>query len=196
MIVIYTYYYVFSGLVDEEAVDDVSIPPASPRQSPPHPGLEEEGETEVEDQQPPAKRPRRKGPLQRKQFGWSIPDQQEQELVEWLQSNTYLWLRSTKDYHRKKSAWEQKAQELNISLKHLQNWWKNVKDWFVKLSKKTSGQATRVLTDRDQWILKNIAFYKSKYISLSYILVHIPLNSQCKGLKIRKLLNVLNFLNS
>ncbi|KAG0716772.1 hypothetical protein GWK47_008907 [Chionoecetes opilio] len=53
-----------------------------------------------------------------------------------------------------------KAKELGISLKHLQNWWKNVKDWYVKLSKRTSGQATKMLTERDKWVLKNIAFYK------------------------------------
>ena len=132
--------------------------PLPPAQSPPHEAEEttEEGE---EEEQPPKK----------KNYGWSLSDEQEQDLVEWLQANNFLWLRSSKYYHRKKQAWEQKALELGISLKHLQNWWKNVKDWFVKLSKKTSGQATRVLTDRDRWILKNIAFYKSKYISLSYI---------------------------
>ena len=97
---------------------------------------------------------------------WSLPDQVEQDLVEWLQGNSYLWLRSPKDYLRKKSAWEMKAQEIGVTFKHLQNWWKNVKDWYVKLSKKTSGQATKLLTDRDKWVLKNIAFYKSKYTSL------------------------------
>ena len=90
-----------------------------------------------------------------------LPDQVEQDLVEWLQGNSYLWLRSSKDYHRKKSAWEMKAQEIGVTFKHLQNWWKNLKDWYVKLSKKTSGQATKLLTDRDKWVLKNIAFYKS-----------------------------------
>ena len=94
------------------------------------------------------------------------PDQVEQDLVEWLQDNSYLWLRSTKDYHRKKSAWEMKAQEIGVPHKHLQNWWKNVKDWYVKLSKKASGQAKKQLTDRDKWVLKNIAFYKSKFMSL------------------------------
>ncbi|KAG0699576.1 hypothetical protein GWK47_025779 [Chionoecetes opilio] len=54
-----------------------------------------------------------------------------------------------------------KAKELGIILKHLQNWWKNVKDGYVKLSKRTSGQATKMLTERDKWVLKNIAFYKS-----------------------------------
>ena len=99
---------------------------------------------------------------------WSFSDEQEQGLVEWLQANTFLWLRSTKDYHRKNAEWEKKAMELGVSLTHLKNWWKNIKDWFVKLVKKTSGQATRQYTDRDRWILKNVAFYKSKYMSLHF----------------------------
>ena len=52
--------------------------------------------------------------------GWSIPDTTEHELVEWLRSNSYLWLRSTKDYKRKKEAWQQKADELKISIVHLE----------------------------------------------------------------------------
>ncbi|KAG0729232.1 hypothetical protein GWK47_030765 [Chionoecetes opilio] len=61
--------------------------------------------------------------------GWSLPTPTEQDLVGVASVNTYLWLRSTKDYHGKKASWEMKAKELGISLKHLQNWWKkNVKD--------------------------------------------------------------------
>ena len=148
--------------------DPVSEEPGSPKSPEPTPRQEEE-----EEQEPGRKNQKGKGngKGKRKADGapkqaWSLPDQVEQDLVEWLQGNSYLWLRSTKDYHRKKSAWEMKAQEIGVPYKHLQNWWKNVKDWYVKLSKKTSGQAKKQLTDRDKWVLKNIAFYKSKYMSL------------------------------
>ncbi|KAG0725938.1 hypothetical protein GWK47_037606 [Chionoecetes opilio] len=145
-------------LADEEEEEEPLVMPDASH-SPPH-----EEEEEEEQQQQPA--PKTKGKGKKKadaapKQGWSLPDTAEQDLVEWLQSNTYLWLRSTKDYHRKKASWEMKAKELGISLKHLQNWWKNVKDWYVKLSKRTSGQATKMLTERDKWVLKNIAFYKS-----------------------------------
>ncbi|KAG0721674.1 hypothetical protein GWK47_045997 [Chionoecetes opilio] len=148
---------------EEEEEEPLVMPDAS--HSPPHEEEEEEEEEEQQQQQQqPA--PKTKGKGKKKadaapKQGWSLPDTTEQDLVEWLQSNTYLWLRSTKDYHRKKASWEMKAKELGISLKHLQNWWKNVKDWYVKLSKRTSGQATKMLTERDKWVLKNIAFYKS-----------------------------------
>ena len=103
-----------------------------------------------------------KNPIKKK-GAWTLSDQVEEDLVDWLKSNPFLWLRSTKDYFRKKSAWEDKAKELGVSLQHLQNWWKNVKDWYVKLLKKTSGQASKTLTMRDRWVLTNISFYKSKY---------------------------------
>ncbi|KAG0716093.1 hypothetical protein GWK47_010457 [Chionoecetes opilio] len=38
------------------------------------------------------------------------------------------------------------------SPENLQNGWKNVKDWYVKLSKRTSGQATKMLTERDKGV--------------------------------------------
>lgn len=107
------------------------------------------------------KAPVRKAPAKKK-AAWSLSDQTEEDLVEWLKGNEFLWLRSTKDYYRKKTAWEDKAKELGVSLTHLQNWWKNIKDWYVKLLKKTSGQATKTMTPRDKWILTNISFYKSK----------------------------------
>ena len=123
-----------------EEEDPVWETPGSPKSPEPTPRQEEE---EDEEQEPGRKKQKGKGSGKGKRKadgapkqGWSLPDQVEQDLVEWLQDNSYLWLRSTKDYHRKKAAWEMKAQELGVTLKHLQNWWKNVKDWFVKLSKR------------------------------------------------------------
>lgn len=182
----YFYYSAFSGVASPatttaantgeaamrlEEEDPVWETPGSPKSPEPTPRQEEE---EDKEQEPGRKKQKGKGSGKGKRKaddapkqGWSLPDQVEQDLVEWLQDNSYLWLRSTKDYHRKKAAWEMKAQELGVTLKHLQNWWKNVKDWFVKLSKRTSGQARKLLTERDKWVLKNIAFYKSKYMSLN-----------------------------
>ena len=106
--------------------DPVSEEPGSPKSPEPTPRQEKE---EEEEQEPGRKKQKGKGngKGKRKADGapkqaWSLPDQVEQDLVEWLQGNSYLWLRSTKDYHRKKSAWEMKAQEIGVTFKHLQNW--------------------------------------------------------------------------
>ncbi|KAF6721619.1 hypothetical protein FQA47_024758, partial [Oryzias melastigma] len=92
---------------------------------------------------------------------WSIEEKVEEEILKWLQANPYLWMRSKKGYKRKKAAWEMKAAELGISEGHLECWWKGVKDWHVKLIKKRSDQATKIHTERENWVLKNVAFYKS-----------------------------------
>ena len=62
---------------------------------------------------------------------------------------------------------------MQVTLIHLQNWWKNVKDWYVRLRKRASGQAAKQLTDRDKWVLRNLAFYSGEYI---YLYFHFHLN--------------------
>ncbi|RVE75389.1 hypothetical protein OJAV_G00016210 [Oryzias javanicus] len=91
---------------------------------------------------------------------WSIEEKVEEEILKWLRANPYLWMRSKKGYKKKKAAWERKAAELGISEGHLECWWKGVKDWHVKLTKKARGQATKIYTERENWVLKNVAFYK------------------------------------
>ena len=122
-------------------------------------------EAEAEGPAPKRKKGRKKNGDAPGKYLWSFSAEKEMELVEWLKANSFLWLRSSKDYHRKREAWAAKALELGVELKHLTNWWKNIKDWYVKLSKKTSGQAAKQLTTRDKWVLTHIAFYKSKYMS-------------------------------
>ena len=39
-----------------------------------------------------------------------------------------------------------------------------VADWYVKISKKTSGQATKMLTEGETWVLQHCGFYKGQYI--------------------------------
>lgn len=95
---------------------------------------------------------------------WSLDAAVEEDVLEWLKSNPYLWMRSKKGYKQKRAAWEMKAQELKINVKHLEQWWKGIKDWYVKLSKKTSGQATKMYTERENWVLQHCGFYKGQYI--------------------------------
>lgn len=118
-------------------------------------------ESEEEEEEVAARRGKQKQP-RKQRTAWSLPDTTEQDLVEWLKDNNYLWLRSTRDYHRRKQAWELKAEEIGVSLVHLQKWWKNLKDWYMRLLRKTSGQSAKILTARDKWILSNLAFYKGK----------------------------------
>ena len=108
-----------------------------------------------------------KGGVPAKKGTYTLPQAQEELLIEWLKSNDFLWLRTSRDYSRKKAAWECKAKELDISLQHLEKWWKNTKDWYVKVKKGKSGQGAKRLTERDRWLMTHLAFYNSEYLSLS-----------------------------
>ena len=107
-----------------------------------------------------------KGGTVAKKGTYTLPQEQEELVIDWLKSNDFLWLRSSRDYSRKKAAWEAKARELDITLLHLEKWWKNTKDWYVKVKKGKSGQGARRLTDRDRWLLTHLAFYNSEYTYL------------------------------
>ena len=104
-----------------------------------------------------------KGGTVAKKGTYTLPQEQEELVIDWLKSNDFLWLRSSRDYSRKKAAWECKARELGISLQHLEKWWKNTKDWYVKVKKGKSGQGAKRLTQRDRWLLTNLSFYSSEY---------------------------------
>ena len=70
---------------------------------------------------------------------WSLDAAVEEDVIERLEFNNYLWMRSKKAYKQKRAAWEMKAQELGINVEHLEQWWKGVKDWYVKIYKKWPG---------------------------------------------------------
>jgi hypothetical protein len=145
-------------------VEEVSSPKS------PNPPLE--GSQDEEEEEPVAKsKSKGKAKGKGKDTGkagtkkdWSLEAAVEEEVIEWLKGNPYLWMRSKKGYKQKRAAWDMKAQELNISFEHLEQWWKNIKDWYIKLSKKTSGQAIKMLTERENWVLKHCGFYKGQYM--------------------------------
>ena len=93
---------------------------------------------------------------------WSLDSAIEEEVLAWLRGNPYLWMRNKKCYKQKRAAWVKKAQQLGISVEHLEQWWRGIKDWYVKLSKKTSGQATKMFTEREAWLLQHCSFYKGQ----------------------------------
>lgn len=70
--------------------------------------------------------------------------------------------REYKDIALKKSVWERKAEELSINVKSLNTWYYSVTTRVGKLTNQSSASSSRVLTDRDEFILKNFGFLKSQ----------------------------------
>lgn len=91
-----------------------------------------------------------------------LTDEQEEGLVEWLQSSPELFDKSHrryKDIDLKSNLWEQKADMLGVeSGEVLQVWYKSMRTRFGKLRRITSVGRKREFTWRDQWILKKFAF--------------------------------------
>lgn len=123
-------------------------------------------QVQVQETAPSKKRPRAEPKGTGKTYKWQLPSETEENLIEWLKEHPYLWLRSNKDYLKKKASWEEKARQLDLSVNHLQNWWKNLKDTYVRLKKTKSGQAARVHKGRAEWVISSLQFYTCKYVSL------------------------------
>ena len=80
-------------------------------------------------------------------------------MAEWLPENPGVWLRGHRLYRKKKDAWAAKGAEMGVEQERLEGWFRTMRDQYVKLNKKKSGQGRKVLTHREQWIMTNFAFY-------------------------------------
>ncbi len=86
---------------------------------------------------------------------------QEDNVVEWLKSNEYLFnktLNAYKDTEMKNRLWPAKADELQIETAILKTWFDSMQARFGKITKTVSGDGTVEYTERDQWILNHFDF--------------------------------------
>ena len=96
---------------------------------------------------------------------YPLPIEREEALLVWLQGTPILWRRGHMDYRdagKKRLLWEERAKKEGKSADYLKRWWKGIHDTYVRKLKKTSGQATPKLTDREQWVMERCAFYKQE----------------------------------
>ena len=169
------------GSTDAEAQPALAAEGGQDREAPPAPVAEAEGNphddaadppadeeaNEVEEEDAAPARPSGgKGKAGAKGKGkqlarsdFTLPPDQEEDLVEWMRENEGVWRRGHRLYKGRRTVWAVKAQQCCTTLEHLEGWWKSIKDWYVRLSKKKSGQATKKLTDREKWIMDRISFY-------------------------------------
>ena len=105
-----------------------------------------------------------KGQGEKKDRGnYSLPAAQEQEVLEWMaEEGEAVWRRGHKDYKRRMEIWAAKAAEIGTTGENLELWWKSIRDWYVKLSKKppSGSEQPKPPTDREEYILKNCKFYQ------------------------------------
>ena len=93
-----------------------------------------------------------------------LTEDQEEGLSDWLKSNDFIYMKGKREYKdsaRKKTLWEGKASELGIELKALMTWYESIRTRVGKLTTQPSGSSRPVVTDRDEFILKNFDFLKT-----------------------------------
>ena len=100
---------------------------------------------------------------ERKQY--TVSEEHEDDVLEWLRENEYLWRkghRLYRDTKKKQAAWRDKAESLGYTAEVLQGWWKHMHSWYGKLHLKKSGQAAGKLTDREKYVMAKCSFLEGE----------------------------------
>jgi hypothetical protein len=92
----------------------------------------------------------------------ALTPEQEQIMVEWMAENEGVWRRGHRLYKQRKLLLATMAEKFDTTIEHLEGWWKSVKDWYVRLHHKKSGQPAKRHTDREKWILDSLSFYQGQ----------------------------------
>ena len=74
-----------------------------------------------------------------------------------------MYDKTKNDYRKtdlKKKLWTDKGASLDITYEEIVQWYESQRTRFGKLLKTKSGQATKILTEREQWILRNFEFLR------------------------------------
>ncbi|KAL5005827.1 hypothetical protein ScPMuIL_016985 [Solemya velum] len=98
-----------------------------------------------------------------KKANYSLGAEVEVALVEWIQENQILWNSKLIDFKRtdpKEALCREKGQQLGRDAAYPREWWRSIKDNFTRLDKKKSGDETKELTEREEWILSACSFLR------------------------------------
>ena len=110
-----------------------------------------------------SRKPKPKKVLKREQITATFTEEQEQELVLWLQHPERECVYNKKHRHYIKKGmqnkmWEEKAREMGKTTVQLKKWYVNMRSRFCKMRETSAENAN--LTDRDRWILEHFEFLR------------------------------------
>lgn len=120
---------------------------------------EPEGEEEEASQQ--SSHPASQGRREKKSF--SLTEEQERLMVEWLTEEDYIWDNKKTNYRRrdlKDARWQEISAKLGVPVDHLKGWWAAIRDQWTRFHHPKSGQAAPIFTERQQWIIQSFDFLK------------------------------------
>ena len=92
-----------------------------------------------------------------------LTEQEEDEMIEFLRENTFLYDKKRKLYHDRNlrdSAWTRQAAKLSRTKEDLEVWYDSIRTRYGKLLKdmKKSGSGAKDHSDRDKWIMAQLSF--------------------------------------
>jgi len=93
----------------------------------------------------------------------ALSPEEEQHMVEWLESNTILYNRKLSSYKetvKKEKLWSDKAVEMGKTVDVIKIWYASLRSRYEKLKKKRSGSGDMELTERDEWVVRNFEFLR------------------------------------
>ncbi|CAG2241327.1 unnamed protein product [Mytilus edulis] len=91
-------------------------------------------------------------------------DQEEAEVLEWVEEHPILWNKKHKEYKNKSvkdRIWQDKADEIDTDVENLKRWYTDLRDWNTKLHSSRSGDGSKDLTDREKWVMDRFKFLKT-----------------------------------
>ena len=95
---------------------------------------------------------------------FKIPDEEEDQVIEWVREHQCLWNRKRSDYRntvKKEALWAEKGAELGLTKEHIMGWYKGLRDSHTRLLKRQkSGAGALHLTDREEWIRQKFMFLR------------------------------------
>lgn len=88
-------------------------------------------------------------------------------MLEWLPESPAVWRSGHKNYKDRMTYFPHQAEKMGTGRTghYLEGWWKNRKYWYVRLmakAKSGSGTAGKKVTDREQDIVGEFAFYRDQ----------------------------------
>ena len=104
-----------------------------------------------------------KGKQRMPKKNFTLSEEHEKRMVEWLQENDFVWdLKQTKYRNKdlKESRWKDLADELGHTVEHLKGWWAAIRDQWTRFHHPKSGQAATSYTERQKWILESLQFLR------------------------------------
>ncbi|XP_038068469.1 uncharacterized protein LOC119737895 [Patiria miniata] len=125
--------------------------------------------SDSDDELPPSEAAKSQKKLKREMVTADFTEEQEQEMVDWLQAPEQDCLLNKKhsNYIKKglkDALWEQKAREMGKTSDQLKKWYANMRSRFGKLKQTPSGSGNTELTARDRWILRHFEFLRPHLI--------------------------------